>query len=154
MNSPTTAVRLQSSARQRGGEFRNTRGRFFRDLDHDFVTAVKLDHFALGIVGGERSLHVWAEQLVGLSRQNDERRRPRRAFEPALEGCQKQGPQPFDGIEMGTVGRKEDLDGAHRGMRALDLAQELDEARRADLLDGEDLRLAGFQIDGAWMLSR
>ena len=78
MNSPTTAVRLQSSARQRGGEFRNTRGCFFRDLDHKFVTAVKLDHFALGIVGGDRSLHVWAEQLVGLSRQNDERRRPDR----------------------------------------------------------------------------
>ena len=61
-----------------------------------------------------------------------------------------QGPQPFDGIEMGTVGRKEaqndfapglrkpllddaslvitgvvdkDMNEAHRGMRGLDLAQ-------------------------------
>ena len=87
-----------------------------------------------------------------------------------------QGPQPFDGIEMGTVGRKEvqhdfapglgkplfddvglviagvvdeDVDEAHRGMRAFDLAQQLDEAQRVDCLDGENLRLAGFQIDGA-----
>ncbi len=34
-------------------------------------------------------------------------------------------------------------------MGALNLAQKLDEAERVDLLDGENLRLAGFRIDGA-----
>ncbi len=43
---------------------------------------------------------------------------------------------------------EKDVDETHRGMRAFNLAQELDGALRVDLIDGEDLCLAGLQIDG------
>ena len=56
----------------------------------------------------------------------------------------------FDNIGMVIAGVVEkDVNEAHRAMRALDLAQELDQTRRADVLNRDNAGLAGFEIDGA-----
>src|SRR3974390_1468373 len=56
----------------------------------------------------------------------------------------------FDNIGMVIAGVVEkDVNEPHRAMRALDLAQELDQTRRADVLNHDNAGLAGFEIDGA-----
>jgi hypothetical protein len=56
-----------ASISRRDHELGNPRGEFVRNLGLEIVTAIELDHFALGVVGGDASLHFGTEQLVSLS---------------------------------------------------------------------------------------